>query len=87
MVKVVRGIIRGRIIELSEDLGLTEGQQVEVRVDVVAAPEPVHVPRPWGEGLLRSAGALAADWTDEDDRILEQLERDRHRPSTREIPD
>ncbi len=32
---------------------------------------------PWGEGLRRSAGALAQQWTDEDDRILDELHQGR----------
>jgi len=53
--KTTHGTVRGRTIELDEDLGVTEGQKVELRVTVV---EP---PRKWGDGLRRSAGALADD--------------------------
>lgn len=63
--KLTRGVIHGRTIELTEDLGLTEGQEVEVRVEVVPAPKP------WGEGILRSAGVLSDDphW----DGIMEEV--------------
>jgi hypothetical protein len=69
--KLARGVIRGKTIELDEDLGLAEGQEVEVRVDLPAAGEP------WGEGILRTAGALADDphW----DGIMEEVHRARRR--------
>jgi hypothetical protein len=53
--KTIHGTVRGRTIELDEDLGVTERQKVELQVTVV---EP---PRKWGDGLCRSAGALADD--------------------------
>ena len=63
--KLARGVIHGKTIELTEDLGLAEGQEVEVQVSVVAAG------RTWGEGILRSAGILADDpeWDD----IMEEI--------------
>jgi hypothetical protein len=57
------------------------GQQVEIQIRVVTRPES------WGEGLKRCAGALASEWTEEDDRILEEIHQDRNRPSRREIPE
>jgi hypothetical protein len=67
--KLTRGVIHGRTIELSEDLGLTEGQEVEVRVEVVPAPKT------WGEGILRSAGG----WADypELDAVMDQIQQER----------
>jgi citrate lyase beta subunit len=63
--KLTKGVIHGKTIELVEDLGLTEGQEVEVRVEVVQPPKT------WGDGILRSAGALADDphW----DGIMEEI--------------
>jgi hypothetical protein len=55
------------------------GQQVEIEVRIIARKGP------WGEGLKRCAGALADDWTEEDDRILEEIHQDRKRASQREI--
>ena len=65
MTKTVHGKLHGRTIELTEDLGLAEGQEVEVRVEVVP------VGKSWGEGILRSAGILAddPDWDD----IMEEI--------------
>jgi hypothetical protein len=54
---------------------VAEGQDVEVQVRIV---EPA---RKWGEGTLRTAGALADD--PEWDTIMEQIYQDRkleHRP-------
>jgi hypothetical protein len=71
MVKTTHGKVHGKTIELNEDLGLTEGQHVEVQVKVV--PQPTQ----WGAGLRRCAGALANEWSEEDDRILEEIYQDR----------
>ena len=44
--------------------------------------------RGWRPGGTETAGGMMAEhWNDEDDRILEAIERDRHRPSTREHPE
>jgi hypothetical protein len=79
--KTIQGKIHGRTIELVEDPGLQDGQ--DVRVQVIPVPPPVA----WDEGLRRCAGALAGEWTDDDDRILEEIHRDRQRDSRREIPE
>jgi hypothetical protein len=71
MVRQVQGVIHGRIIELSEDPGIVDGPQVEIII------KTVPLPRPWGDGLRRCAGAFAAEWTEEDDRILDQTCRER----------
>jgi hypothetical protein len=69
MTKTIHGKIHGKTIELDEDLGVAEGQEVEVQVTIV---QPA---RKWGEGILRTAGALAddPDW----DRIIEQIHQQR----------
>jgi hypothetical protein len=72
MTRSVHGKIHGKTIELTEDLGLAEGQEVAVRVEVV------HAGKPWGEGILRSAGIMAddPDW----DRIMEEVYQARKLP-------
>jgi hypothetical protein len=69
MTKITHGRVRGNTIELTEDLGLDEGQEVEVQVSILP---PV---RKWGEGILRTAGALADDpyW----DAIMEEVHQSR----------
>lgn len=83
MVKTTHGIVHGKLIELDHDLGLADGQQVEVQVKVVA--KAVDEATQWGEGLRRCAGALADEWTEEDDRILQAIRDDRKRDPRPEI--
>src|SRR5207247_1005223 len=66
MTKAIHGKVHGKIIELDEDLGLAEGQEVEVQVRVIA-----KTPRTPGEGFLRTAGALADD--PEWDEIMKEV--------------
>ena len=69
MLKQVQGIIHGRTIELTEDPGVADGQEVMITIRTVPPP------RPWGEGILRTADALADDpeWDD----IMEEFYRQR----------
>ena len=69
--QILRGVIRGRTIELAEDAGLPDGQQVEI---VVRAPLKAVDDTSW---VARTAGALADVWDEEDDRILKQIHDDR----------
>lgn len=77
--KTTHGKVHGKTIELDEDLALAEGQEVEIQVKVVP------LPKQWGEGLRRCAGALANEWAEEDDRILEGIYQERRQDSRREI--
>ena len=70
MTKTLRGKVRGRTIELDEDPGLAEGQEVEVQVRVLP-----KTGRKSGEEFLRTAGALADDT--EWDAIMEEIHRQR----------
>jgi hypothetical protein len=79
MTRTLRGVIHGRTVELTEDLGVADGQQVEITIKTVASPKP------WGEGLQRCAGAFAADWTEEDDRIMEEIHQERKRETRKQI--
>jgi hypothetical protein len=77
---VIHGVVRGNTIELKESLGVPDGQEVEL---VVRGIEPA---RPRGEGILRSAGALADDpyW----DGIMAEIQRERkveRRPQTDDL--
>jgi hypothetical protein len=80
MNKIAHGIIHGNTIELRDNPGFQDGQEVEVIVKVV------KIPRPWGEGLKRCAGALANESPEEDDKILEEIYRQRKCNTGREIP-
>jgi hypothetical protein len=80
MTKTIHGVVHGKTIELEEYPGVAEGQEVEITIRSIPNRTP------WGEGLRRCAGTLASDWTEEDDRILEEIHADRKRDSRREIP-
>jgi hypothetical protein len=84
MTKRVHGKVRGRTIELDEDLGVTEGEEVEVQVTTLKPKKRLPGPPPgWRPGNTKTtAGRLADLCTEEDDRILEEISQDR-RPETR----
>jgi hypothetical protein len=72
MTKILHGKVHGRNIELDEDPGVAEGQEVEVQVKVI--PRAVQKT---GEGFVRTEGALADD--EEWDAIIEESHRERKR--------
>jgi hypothetical protein len=80
MSKTIHGKVHGKTIELDEDLGVPEGQEVEVQVKVLrkTARQP-------GEGFLRTEGALAND--SEWDAIMEEIYQARKRDRRPETPD
>ena len=80
MTKTLHGKVHGKTIELDEDPGVAEGQEVEVQVRVL--PKPGRKP---GEGFLRTEGALAHDT--EWDAIMEEIYQDRKRERRPQIPD
>ena len=85
MVKIVKGVVHGRTIELEHDLGFEDGKTVEIIVRSRTLPGP---PPGWAPGVTETAaGMLAEVWTEEDDQILDEIQRERHRPSTREVPE
>jgi len=69
MTKTVYGVVHGRTIELDEDLGVFEGQEVEVQVKLVTKNDT------WGEGIRRSAGG----WNDHPEMgaIMDKIQQDR----------
>jgi hypothetical protein len=71
---VFKGVVHGKTIEFDQDLGVAEGQQVEVQMKVVQPP------RKWGEGILRSAGGWAE--FPEMDAVMEQIQQERKRERT-----
>ena len=81
MQKIIRGKIQGNTIQLEENPGFAEGQEVVGVVSAVGG-------KPDSEnGLWRCAGALADEWTEEDDRILHEIYMDRKRDTRRDIPE
>ena len=91
-VKLLRGVIRGKQIELETETGFDDGQSVEVllRTELETPPpgtKPLPGPPPlWKPGqVVTVAGALADDWTEEDDRILAEIYADRQRDKGRDL--
>jgi hypothetical protein len=85
MTKVLRGVVHGRTIELEHETGLEDGRRVEVILRAKELPGP---PPGWKPGSAETAaGMMAAFWTDEDDRILEEIHQERKRDTRREIPE
>jgi hypothetical protein len=80
MTKIIHGVVHGKTIALEEDLGLAEGQAVELTIRTVEPPTS----RQPGEGFLRTEGALADD--PEWDGIMAEIYEERKRDSRKESP-
>ncbi len=74
---VFRGIVDGKVIELDQDLGLPEGQPVEITV------HPTTIETTAGEGLQRAFGG----WNEDADDLDEFLDwnRNQRKQGRREI--
>ena len=81
MTRSIHGRVHGKTIELDEDPGVAEGQEVEVQVTVIS-----RTPRQPGEGFLRTEGALADDteWDDIMEEVYQARKHDR-RPQTPDL--
>jgi hypothetical protein len=75
--RTLHGKVHGKTIELDEDLGVAEGQEVEVQVRLI--------PKTSGEGILRTEGALAND--EEWDAIMEEIYQARKLERRPQVPD
>ena len=80
MERTIHGTVHGKIIELREEVGLIEGQEVEVTV----RPIQTSSVRQPGEGFLRTEGALADDT--EWDGIMEEIYRARKIERRSQVP-
>ena len=69
MTRTLHGKVHGKSIELEEDLGVADGQEVEVQVTIL---QPA---KEWGEGIRRSAGGWAN--YPEMDALMERIQQDR----------
>ena len=75
MTKIMHGVIYGRTIELDSETGLEDGRAVEILLRTKELPGP---PPGWQEdGVESAAGMMAAEWTEEDDRLLEKIHQQR----------
>ena len=80
---LLRGVVRGRTVELDRDPGLGENRVVDVVLRTKQLPGP---PLGWKPGSTETAAGMLADtWTPEDDRILEEIYEDRKRSTFREM--
>ena len=77
----LQGEVHGSIIKLTEDPGLPDGQ----RVEVVVRPTVQRDQEAARERLASYKGL--EDSSEEDDRILEEIEQERHRPTHRFGPE
>ena len=83
MTKVLRGVIHGKTIELESEPGLEDGRKVEVTLRAKELPGP---PPGWQPGSRETAaGMMASRWTEEDDRILEEIHQERQKNTHREV--
>ena len=57
MIKTLHGTVHGRIIELEEELGVADGQKVEVQVSIIPPTKPAQLPI--SEGLAEIYAILA----------------------------
>lgn len=82
MIKTMHGIVHGKTIELQQETGVPDGQEVEIVIRSITA---IPTTEPWGEGLRRCAGALAGiSGLDED---MEQILKERKTAKFREVPE
>jgi hypothetical protein len=77
----VRGVIRGRTIELAEDPALPDGQEVKVTIELLRPPFDAEA----FEALKRAAGG----WSDDVEGLDRYLEwnRQQRKDNRREIPE
>ena len=89
MTKTMHGRVRGKMIELDEELGVLDGQEVEVQVRIMKPKkEPPGPPPGWQPGRPSATAGLLADlWTEEDDRILREIYEDRKHETRRGVPE
>jgi hypothetical protein len=84
MQKIMQGIVHGRTIELQGDPEVEDGSQVEIVLRMKRLPGP---PPAWKSRSEQTAAGMMADhWTEEDDRILDEIYQDRKR-DTRQEPE
>ena len=80
MTKTLTGIVHGNTIELLSDAGLAEGATVEIQVRIIPNPTESQSDTEDGEK------SLLDDWSEEDDRILAEIEQARRSTRRRDLP-
>lgn len=82
---LLRGVVRGRTVELDRDPGFEENRVVDVILRTKQLPGP---PPGWKPGSTETAAGMLADtWTSDDDRILAEIYEQRQKTKFRELPE
>jgi hypothetical protein len=79
---VMQGVIHGQTVELERSPGLDDGSVVQVVLNV---ERPSPAARSGGAGPPATAAGMMANYTEDDDAVLEEIHRDRGRDTRREI--
>jgi hypothetical protein len=89
MAKTLHDTVHGKTIELNEDLGVIDGQEVEVQVTMLKPRKRLPGPPPgWHPGTTKTTAGLLADLgSEEEDRILEEIYQHRKQETRRDIPE
>ena len=74
---IVQGVIHGKTIELDASPGIADGRRVELVLRAKKSPGPPPGCR--ADGTETAAGMLANSWTEDDDRVLEEIQQRRKR--------
>lgn len=87
--ETLTGIVHGNTIELSGIPKVADGAQVIVTIQPAtdsqeSRPKLPGPPPKWQPGET-AGGCLADVWTDEDDRILAEIEQERQSATFREV--
>ena len=70
MTRTLYGKVHGKTIELEEDLGVVDGQEVEVQVTMLKPKKKLPGPPPgWQPGNTKTTAGLLADLCTEDDEF------------------
>lgn len=85
--RIVRGTVRGKTIELDDEVGVADGQEVEIELKIIRPKKELPgPPAGWRPGMKSATSGLLADsWTEDDDRILEAIHQDRKRDCGRNL--
>jgi len=82
---ILQGTIHGKTVELDASPGIADGHRVELVLRVNKLPGP---PPGWSaDGVETAAGMLASTWTEDDDRVLEEIQQRRKRSNGRKVPE
>jgi hypothetical protein len=83
MAQVMHGVIHGKTIELQENPGFSDGEEIEVVLRPRGVSQGVSQDRP---GTRPTAAGMLAHLPAEVDTDLDEIVRDRKRGVFREIP-